>query len=84
MEASPRLILAAPRTRDHTSFALVLVLILPLLSPFLAVEASQVRAEDFGIVSELHEVLETRDLVLDSDVIELCLLYTSPSPRDRG
>ena len=34
-------------------------------------EASQVRAEDFGIVSELHEVLETRDLVLDSDVIEL-------------
>ena len=71
MEASPRLILAAPRTRDHTSFALVLVLILPLLSPLIAVAASQVRAEDFGIVSELHEVLETRDLVLDSDVIEL-------------
>ena len=71
MEASPRLILAAPRSRDHTSLALVLVLILPLLSPLIAVEASQVRAEDFGIVSELHEVLETRDLVLDSDVIEL-------------
>ena len=37
MEASPRLILAAPRSRDHTSLALVLVLILPLLSPLIAV-----------------------------------------------
>ena len=71
MDTSPRLILAAPRSRDRTSMALILVLILPLLSPLIAVEASQVRAEDFGIVSELHEVLETRDLVLDSDVIEL-------------
>ena len=51
MEDSPRLILAAPRSRDRTSLALVLVLILPMLSPFMAVEAAQVRAEDFGIVS---------------------------------
>ena len=71
MENSPRLILAAPRARDRTSVALILVLILPLLSPFMAVEAAQVRAEDFGIVSELHEVLATRDLMLDSDQIEL-------------
>ena len=71
MEDSTRLILAAPRARDRTSVALVLVLILPLLSPFMAVEAAQVRAEDFGIVSELHEVLATRDLMLDSDQIEL-------------
>ncbi|MBJ84645.1 MAG: hypothetical protein CMB52_03915 [Euryarchaeota archaeon] len=71
MEDSTRLILAAPRSRDRTSLALVLVLILPMLSPLIAVEASQVRAEDFGIVSELNEILETRDTVLDSEVIEL-------------
>ena len=71
MEDSTRLILAAPRVRDRTSAALVLILILPLLSPFMAVEASQVRAEDFGIVSELHDVLSERDVVLDSGQIEL-------------
>ena len=71
MEDSTRIILAAPRARDRTSVALVLVLILPLLSPFMAVEAAQVRAEDFGIVAELHDVLATRDLMLDSDQIEL-------------
>ena len=71
MEENTRLILAAPRTRDHTSLALVLVLILPLLSPFMAVEATQVRAEDFGIIAELHDVLSTRDVMLDSNQIEL-------------
>ncbi len=71
MEDSTRLILAAPRARDRTSLALVLILILPMLSPFMAVEASQVRAEDFGIVSELHDVLADRDVVLDSGQIEM-------------
>ena len=71
MEDSTRLILAAPRARDRTSLALVLVLILPVLSPFMAVEAAQVNAEDFGIIAELHDVLATRDLMLDSDQIEL-------------
>ena len=71
MEESTRLILAAPRARDRTSLALVLVLILPMLSPFMAVQATQVRAEDFGIIEELHDVLSTRDLMLDSNQIEL-------------
>ena len=71
MEDSTRIILAAPRARDRTSVALVLVLILPMLTPFMAVEAAQVRAEDFGIIAELHDVLATRDLMLDSDQIEL-------------
>ncbi len=71
MEEGTRLILAAPRARDRISLALVLVFILPMLSPFMAVEATQIRAEDFGIISELHDVLSTRDLMLDSDQIEL-------------
>ena len=37
----------------------------------MAVEAAQVNAEDFGIIAELHDVLATRDLMLDSDQIEL-------------
>ena len=71
MEDSTRLILAAPRVRDRTSLALVLILILPMLSPFMAVEASQVRAEDFGIIAELNEVLSSRDEVLDGGLIEV-------------
>ena len=63
MEDSTRIILAAPRARDRTSVALVLVLILPMLTPFMAVEAAQVRAEDFGIVAELHDgILEVRPI----------------------
>ncbi|MEE2747608.1 MAG: hypothetical protein VX473_03970 [Candidatus Thermoplasmatota archaeon] len=69
MEDSTRLILAAPRARDRTSLALILILILPMLSPFMTVEASQVRAEDFGIVAELNEVLTNRDDVLNSGLI---------------
>ena len=70
MENSTRLILAAPRARDRTSLALVLVFLLPMLSPLMVVEAAQIQAEDFGIIAELHDVLETRDLMLDSAQIE--------------
>ena len=68
MEDSTRLILAAPRARDRTSMALILVLILPMLSPIMVVEASQVRAEDFGIIAELNDVLETRDWALNGEI----------------
>ena len=69
MSDSARLILATPRTRNRTSLWLVLVLLLPAASPLMAVDAAQVRAEDFGIVEELHAVLATRDLLLDSEQV---------------
>ncbi|MED5486075.1 MAG: hypothetical protein VYB40_00015 [Candidatus Thermoplasmatota archaeon] len=71
MGDSPRLILGAPRTRDRTGLAMVLILVLPLLSPLAAVEAAQIKAEDFGIIAELNEVLDARDEMLDSNQITL-------------
>ena len=32
-------------------------------------QAAQVKAEDFGIIAELHEVLAERDVMLDSNQI---------------
>ena len=69
MTGSARLILAAPKTRGHTTLLLVLVLILPLLAPFSETQAAQIEAEDFGIIQELHEVLAERDTMLDSKLI---------------
>ena len=71
MTDNVRLLLATPRSRDRSSIMLVLVLILPLLSPAMVVDAAQVKAEDFGIVAELHEVLATRDILLDSEEVRL-------------
>ena len=43
-------------------------------------EAAEARAEEFGIRAQsVDDLLATQDI----DII-ICLLYTSPSPRDRG
>lgn len=49
---------------------LVLLMLLPAVSPLASVDAAQIRAEDFGIVEELHAVLGTRDLLLDSEQVQ--------------
>lgn len=71
MASSTRIVLASPRARNHNSILLVMVLLLPLLAPFSEIEAAQVKAEDFGIISELHDVLADRDMMLDSEQIRL-------------
>ena len=65
-----RVILAAPLARPGMSVWLTLVVILPLLAPMGAAQ-SQFKADDFGVVEELHTILHERDVLLDSELVAL-------------
>jgi len=61
-EGSVRLLVAGPRSKDSkTGIFVILVILLPLLTPIGVASAElQVNVEDFGILSQLDEVLDNR------------------------
>lgn len=71
-EAAARMVLAAPERRSVNGLWIAVLLVLPLIAPFSAAEAADsVRADDFGIIEELHNVLNQRGQLLDSEQVRL-------------
>jgi hypothetical protein len=71
-EAAARMVLAAPEGRSVSGMWIAVLLVLPLIAPFSAAEAADsVRADDFGIIEELHIVLNQRGQLLDSEQVRL-------------
>ncbi len=70
-EGSVRLLVAGPRSRDSKMGIFVtLIILLPLLAPISVASAElQVNVEDFGILSQLDDVLDSRvNMIGDSAV----------------
>ena len=70
-----------------------LVETIPTERPFNSLLGSEVRSSlfdfvDFGTAAVIQDQIETAitnyEPRVDNLVVEVCLLYTSPSPRDRG